>query len=74
MNVVAENTKAIIDEKGLKHSAIAKKAGYSRQQFSYMLHGRKTITPSDVLRIANALEVTPNDLFGLKPKDDEKGE
>ena len=55
MNVIAENAVAIINAKGLKHGAIAKKAGYSRQQFSYMLHGRKIITSDDVLRIAEAL-------------------
>lgn len=73
MNVIAENAIAIINEKGLKHNAVAKKAGYSRQQFSYMLHGRKNIAPSDILRISNALGVTPNDLFGIKTNENEKG-
>lgn len=66
MNVIAENILAIINERGLKHVAVAKKAGYSRQQFSYMIHGRKAIGPTDILRIADALDVTPNDLFGIK--------
>jgi len=70
LNVIAENAVAIINAKGLKHGAIAKKAGYSRQQFSYMLHGRKIITSDDVLRIAEALDVTPNELFGIKKSND----
>ena len=63
-NVIA-NIRSIIDRKGLKHKAVAEKAGYSIQQFSNMLSGRKVIECTDIWRIANALEVTPNDLFGI---------
>lgn len=65
MNTVIKNTEAIIERKGLKKHIVASKAGYSKQQFSNLLNSRKTIKASDVLRIANALEVTPNDLFGI---------
>lgn len=65
MSIVAENTKRIIKERGLKNRAVAEKAGYSDQQFSNMLNNRRIITCSDVMRIASALGVTPNDLFGF---------
>lgn len=61
---IAENTKRIIERRGLKHKAIAKRAGFSIQQFSAMLNHRKVIKDVDVIAIANALDVTPNDLFG----------
>lgn len=55
----------IIFEKGLKKQSVAAKCGYTLQQFSSMLHGRKIITALDIAKIADVLEVTPNDLFGI---------
>lgn len=68
MSTVIKNTEAIIKNKGLKKKSVAEKAGYSKQQFSNLLNGRKTFKEADILRIATALEVTPNDLFGIKTK------
>ena len=65
MSIIAENVKKIIEDKGVKHCVIAKRAGYSRQKFSAMLNGRKIIEGSDVIRLANALDVTPNDICGF---------
>ncbi|MEE1154809.1 MAG: helix-turn-helix transcriptional regulator [Acutalibacteraceae bacterium] len=65
MNSVVYNINRIIKERGLKKNVVAEKAGYSANQFSAFLHGRKTIKASDVYSIAKALEVTPNDLFGI---------
>ena len=68
LSIVAENTRNIIKAKGLKNKAVAEKAGYSEQKFSRMLNGQKVIESSDILRISNALDVTPNDLFGINKK------
>lgn len=65
MNSVVYNINRIIKERGLKKNVVAEKAGYSANQFSAFLHGRKTIKASDVSSIAKALDVTPNDLFGI---------
>ena len=65
MNTVIHNINIIIGDKGLKKKSVADKAGYTRQQFSDLLNGRRTIKSDDVLRIAIALEVTPNDLLGI---------
>lgn len=62
-SIVAPNVKSIIEKKCLKQNAIAKKAGYSEQQFSAMLNGRKVIRDTDVLNIALALDVDANALF-----------
>lgn len=64
--MVAENTKKLIEEKGFKQKHVALLAGYTEKKFSAMLNGRSTIREMDVMRIANALEVTPNDLFGIE--------
>lgn len=64
MNVF-KNIKKIIEEKGLKQKSVAAKAGFTDQQFSNLLNGRKICSAYDILRISNALDVSPNDLFGI---------
>ncbi len=66
MSTIIANTEAIIKDRGFKKKYVAEKAGYSKQQFSNLLNGRKVFKVDDVLRIANALEVTPNELFGFR--------
>lgn len=65
-SIIAERTKRIIKDGCIKQSAIAARAGYDEKSFSNMLNGRKLITDVDVMKIANALEVEPNDLYGIK--------
>lgn len=64
-SAIAENTKCIIKAKGLKQCAVAERAGYSARTFSSMMCGRKIITDVDVIAIATALNVSPNELFGF---------
>lgn len=63
-SIVAPNIEAIIFKKCLKQSAVAEKAGYTKQQFNAMLKGRKVIRDTDIARIAAVLEVDANALFG----------
>ena len=65
-SVIAENVKAIIKEKGFLQKAVAEKAGYDQNTFSNMLNNRKVITDRDIIPIATALGVEPNDLFSKK--------
>lgn len=60
---IPRNLDRIIKDRGLKQSAVARWAGYSNQQFTDMLNGRKIIKPCDILVIANALGVNIGDLF-----------
>lgn len=62
-SVIADNTKRIISEKGMKHKAIAAKIGMSEKQFSNLLNGRKIIRDTDIEALSVALNVTPNELF-----------
>ena len=62
-DIVAPNAKEIIKNRCLKQSAVARKAGYSEQQFSAMMTGRKVIKDIDILRITTALNVDVNELF-----------
>lgn len=65
-SATADNIKAIMLHQCLKQSLVAKKAGYTPQIFNNMLNGRKIITDVDVLRIATALELEPNDLYNMR--------
>lgn len=65
VSIVARNARSIIDERGLKQRAVAEKAGLNENQLSALLCGRKTMKDVDIAAIAEALGVTPNDLFGL---------
>ena len=62
---VARRISDLIREKGIKQGHIAAKAGYSENEFSAMLNGRKIIIASDIPKIAKALEIQPNDLFSI---------
>ena len=64
---IIHNIRHIMDTKwrGFKQNAIAERGGYDPKDFSNMLNGRKRIQVSDIPRLAEALEVTPNDL--MKP-------
>lgn len=64
-NATSKHIKAIIQERRLKQNVVANKAGYSKQMFNYMLNNRREIKDTDVIRIAQALDVTPNELFGI---------
>ncbi len=66
---VTSNILRIINVKGLKQKVVAEKAGYSSQQFSDMLNGRKIIRPLDTKAIAIALEVDANELFKVSEKE-----
>lgn len=68
ISVIAENVKKTIREKGYKQVAIAKQAGFKEYEFSNMLNGRKIIKADDVLPIAEALGVEPNDLLKIPGK------
>ena len=53
----------IINDMGYKKNAIAKRAGFSEQQFSAMLNGRKIIRAEYMPRSAKALDVSVADIY-----------
>lgn len=65
-----DNIVEIINKRGLKQGAIAEKAGYTKQQFSDMMNGRRIIKPCDVLAISNALGVSVNDLYAMPNREE----
>lgn len=64
---VITNIKKIIDRKGMKQGFVAEKAGFTPQEFSNVLNERRKLLRVEHLsRVANALDVTVNDLFGMR--------
>lgn len=70
LEFVIQYVRKIIKKKCLLQGAVGKRAGYNNKAFSNMLNGRKIITDVDVIKIANALEVEPNDLYGIAKKEE----
>ena len=67
MNVpVAIGISKAIKEKGFKQTYVAESAGYTPQELSDMLNGRRLIKACDIPRIAKALGVEINYLFGIE--------
>ena len=65
-SIVANRVREIIKEKGLTQTAIAEKAGFSTQEFSDMLNGRRLMRAVDIASIISALRgvgVDANYLF-----------
>lgn len=63
MDLVVNNIKRIIAERGLKQKHVAEKSGFTEQEFSNMMNGRKRIDTSYIPCICFALGAQPNDLF-----------
>lgn len=64
--MIAENTKRIIKDRGLKQNAVAIKAGYNPKTFNALINGKKIMRETDIYKIAIALDVTPNQLFNYQ--------
>ena len=60
---VAAGIESIIREKGFIQGVIAKKAGFSDQQFSDMLKGRKVIRADYMVPIAKAMGVSVQEIY-----------
>ena len=60
---IRDNIRGTIDAKGMKQVVVAERSGFTEQQFSDMLNGRKIIRAEYIPKIANALGVSVGDLF-----------
>lgn len=64
-DVIIENIRSCIAKKGLKQNYIAEKAGFTPQEFSNILCGRKKFNTEYVVPVCRALGITANELFGV---------
>lgn len=66
---VAVGIKNIIQNRAYMQSEIAKRAGFSSQQFNDMLHERKIIRADYMVPIANALGVSVQEIYDAGQKE-----
>lgn len=62
---VADAIPVYLKEKGIKAVFVADKVGISASQFADSIAGRRLIKVCEIPKIAAALGVTPNDLYGI---------
>lgn len=58
-----EGIMRLIRKKGLKQKYVADEAGYTTQEFSDMMNGRKIIKLCDIPRIAAVLGVKADEIY-----------
>ena len=65
VNKLIESISEIIERKGIKQKFLAEKMGISEKQMSDIMHGRKTIDWVIIKKLCIALDVSPNELYGI---------
>lgn len=59
---------AILRDSLYKQAAVAQKAGLSSQQLTDIIKKRRRLEANEMFRLCVALDVTPNELFGVSPR------
>ncbi|MDO4470949.1 MAG: helix-turn-helix transcriptional regulator [Bacillota bacterium] len=65
---LSKGIQEIITQKGLKNLYVAQKAGFTSQEFSDMLNGRRLIKACDIPKLALALGVEINEIYATGKK------
>ena len=60
---LSNGIKVIIARKGLKNIYVAERAGFTPQELSDMLNGRRLIKACDVPKLAFAMEVKEGEIY-----------
>lgn len=60
---LSKGIKVIIARKGLKNIYVAERAGFTPQELSDMLNGRRLIKACDVPKLAFAMEVKEGEIY-----------
>lgn len=63
---IANNVRRIVQARGLKYTAVAAKAGMTPTQLSALLCGRRSLKADDISALINALDISPNEIFGYE--------
>lgn len=67
---ISSGVRVIIAMKGLKKIYVAEKAGFTAQELSDMLNGRKLIKACDIPKLARALGVKENEIYEAGKKNE----
>jgi len=67
MNLI-DNIKNVINDRGLKKSVIAQKAGISAVTLSHILNEKRPITMKAFVAICGAIDISPDEVLKYKIK------
>jgi transcriptional regulator with XRE-family HTH domain len=65
MDALARALRTRAQELGLSHAAIARRIGVSERRYAHYVTGRNEPDLATLVRIAKALQTSPNDLLGF---------
>jgi transcriptional regulator with XRE-family HTH domain len=65
MDALARALRARAQELGLSHAAIARRIGMSERRYAHYVNGRNEPDLATLVRIAKALQTSPNELLGF---------
>ena len=65
MKVFGDNLRDILKEYGMTQKDLAEEAGLTEAAISYYIHGQKIPSMKAVVNIANALDLTTDELINL---------
>jgi transcriptional regulator with XRE-family HTH domain len=65
MDALARALRARAQELGLSHAAIARRVGMSERRYAHYVNGRNEPDLATLVRIAKALQTSPNELLGF---------
>lgn len=60
---ISSGLKSIIAQKGLRNGFVAEKSGFTSQELSDMLNGRRLIRACDIPKLASVLGVKAGDIY-----------
>lgn len=70
--MIIQDIKDVIERKGMKQAVVAKRAGFTSQEFCNILNERrKLLRVEHILPITRALGITPNELLRESGKEEE---
>lgn len=65
---LSSGIRVIIAKKGFKNIYVAEKSGFTPQELSDMLNGRRLIKACDIPKLARAMEVKESDIYAAGKK------
>jgi transcriptional regulator with XRE-family HTH domain len=70
MDALARALRTRAQELGLSHAAIARRIGVSERRYAHYVNGRNEPDLATLVRIAKALQTSPNELLGFAAETD----
>ncbi len=63
---VCDRLKLYMSIKGLKQKVIAEKSGFTENQMSQIINGKRNLSADELEIICNAMNCKPNDIYSIR--------